>query len=53
MNYAVVGRLETAFDSRKCTPDGHQIGSIGEVIVAHTLNLTPYPNPSLDHDAAT
>jgi hypothetical protein len=30
--YRAVGELETAYPGRKFTPDGHLVGSIGEVI---------------------
>lgn len=37
--YRVVGELESKFD-RKFTPDGHLVGSLGEVIAAHRYGLT-------------
>ncbi len=37
--YKVVGELEGLFPSRHFTPDGHLLGSIGEVVAAHFYNL--------------
>ena len=37
--YKIVGRLEELFPGRPFTPDGHMVGSLGEVIVAHYYNL--------------
>ena len=36
---------------RKFTPDGHLVGSIGEVIAAEALGLTLYPVGREGHDA--
>jgi hypothetical protein len=36
---------------RKFTPDGHLVGSIGEVIAAEALNLTLYPGSHPGQDA--
>jgi hypothetical protein len=33
------------------TPDGHLVGSLGEVIAAHRYGLTLLPSSSPDHDA--
>ena len=49
--YGIVDRLETLFSSRKFTPDGHLVGSIGEVIAAHMFGLTLLPASYPDHDA--
>ena len=38
--YRAVQELEADYPGRKFTPDGHLVGSIGEVIAAETLNLT-------------
>ena len=35
--YDIVDRLEELFPGRKFTPDGHLVGSIGEVIAALLL----------------
>ena len=49
--YGVVDRLEALFPGRKFTPDGHLVGSIGEVIASHMFGLTLLPGSSPDHDA--
>jgi hypothetical protein len=36
---------------RKFTPDGHLVGSIGEVVAAEALGLTLYPGSHPGHDA--
>ncbi|MGA2404658.1 MAG: hypothetical protein ABSG91_23635 [Syntrophobacteraceae bacterium] len=51
--YAIVDELEASFDGRKFTPDGHLIGSIGEVIAAYMYGLSLLPSSSKDHDAET
>ena len=37
--YRVVDRLEQMFPDRRFTPDGHLVGSIGEVVAAHMFDL--------------
>lgn len=49
--YRAVAELEAAYPGRKFTPDGHLVGSIGEVIAASALNLTLYPPSHPVHDA--
>jgi hypothetical protein len=49
--YRAVGELERAYPGRKFTPDGHLVGSIGEVVAAEALNLTLYPGSHPGHDA--
>ncbi len=49
--YAIVDELEASFAGRKFTPDGHLIGSIGEVIAAYMYGLSLFPSLSKDHDA--
>jgi hypothetical protein len=46
-----VEHLERDYPGRKFTPDGHLVGSIGEVIAAEALGLTLYPNSRQGHDA--
>ncbi len=41
--YDIVDRLEELFPGRKFTPDGHLIGSIGEVIAANLYGLELLP----------
>lgn len=43
--------LEKLYPGRKFTPDGHLVGSIGEVIAAKALGLTLYKMGQPGHDA--
>ena len=38
--YRLVGHLEAAAPGRSFTPDGHMVGSIGEVLAAARYGLT-------------
>src|SRR5215470_9419458 len=49
--YRAVQELEAKYPGRKFTPDGHLVGSIGEVIAAEALNLTLYRGSHPGHDA--
>ncbi len=49
--YEAVAQLEAEFPGRKFTPDGHLVGSIGEVVAAKALGLTLYPASYFGHDA--
>jgi hypothetical protein len=49
--YRAVEELERCYPGRKFTPDGHLVGSIGEVVAAKALNLTLYPGSHPGHDA--
>jgi hypothetical protein len=49
--YSVVAALEEEFEGRKFTPDGHLVGSIGEVVAAYAFGLTLLPASSEGHDA--
>ena len=49
--YAIVEELERLFPGRRFTPDGHLVGSIGEVLAAHRYGLTLLPSSSEAHDA--
>ncbi len=49
--YGAVAELERTYQGRKFTPDGHLVGSIGEVIAAEALGLTLYPMGRPGHDA--
>ena len=51
--YCIVDRLEEIFLGRKFTPDGHLVGSIGEVIAADMFTLKLMPGSSPVHDAVT
>jgi hypothetical protein len=48
--YRAVQELER-LHPRKFTPDGHLVGSIGEVVAAEALYLTLYPMSRAGHDA--
>lgn len=49
--YHAVYALEHKYPGRKFTPDGHLVGSIGEVIAREALGLTLYPASHPGHDA--
>jgi len=49
--YSVVDRLEELFPGRKFTPDGHLVGSIGEVIAAYRFGLRLLEGSAPGHDA--
>ncbi|MGJ5813618.1 DUF6998 domain-containing protein [Paludibaculum fermentans] len=49
--YRAVADLEKQYAPRKFTPDGHLVGSIGEVVAAEALGLTLYPMSRAGHDA--
>ncbi|MGH6917737.1 MAG: DUF6998 domain-containing protein [Geminicoccaceae bacterium] len=49
--YKAVQQLQDAYPGRKFTPDGHLVGSIGEVVAAEALDLTLYPSSFPKHDA--
>jgi hypothetical protein len=49
--YRVVAALEEEFEDRKFTPDGHLVGSIGEVVAAYAFDLKLLPSSTEGHDA--
>lgn len=49
--YEAVAELERQYPGRKFTPDGHLVGSIGEVVAAEALALTLYGMSEPGHDA--
>jgi hypothetical protein len=49
--YALVDELESLFPGRKFTPDGHLVGSIGEVLVASAYGLELFSGSFECHDA--
>ena len=51
--YELVGRLEQLFPGRRFTPDGHLVGSIGEVLAAHRYGLTLLAASNKGYDAVT
>lgn len=51
--YELVAQLEALFPGRRFTPDGHLVGSIGEVVAAHRYGLELLPHSARGHDART
>jgi hypothetical protein len=49
--YRAVAELQRLYPDRKFTPDGHLVGSIGEVIAREHFGLTLYPPSKSGHDA--
>ena len=49
--YRIVGELERLFPGRRFTPDGHLVGSIGEVLAQHRYALELLPPSYETHDA--
>jgi hypothetical protein len=49
--YGLVGELEALFPGRAFTPDGHLVGSIGEVIAAYRYSLLLHTASRAGHDA--
>ncbi|WP_073079343.1 DUF6998 domain-containing protein [Sporobacter termitidis] len=49
--YSIVSELEMQFPERHFTPDGHLVGSIGEVLAASYYGLKLLPASSETHDA--
>ncbi len=49
--YRAVAVLREEFPERRFTPDGHLVGSIGEVIAAKALRLKLHRNSYPGHDA--
>lgn len=49
--YEAVAELEATYPGRKFTPDGHLVGSLGEVIAAEELGLTLHPASYAGYDA--
>ncbi len=53
--YGLVTEFETLFrhTNKKFTPDGHLVGSIGEVVAAYMYDLVLHTNSNRLHDAET
>jgi hypothetical protein len=51
--YELVSELEAAFPGRPFTPDGHLVGSLGEVLASHEYDLTLLSCSTECHDAQT
>ena len=51
--YEIVAKLENLWPNRCFTPDGHLVGSIGEVLAAYYYGLELLPQSSKVHDAVS
>jgi hypothetical protein len=51
MIYRATAELAALYPGRPFTPDGHLVGSIGEVLAAEALGLELYPPSQAIHDA--
>jgi hypothetical protein len=51
--YQLVSELEAAFPGRPFTPDGHLVGSLGEVLASHYYDLELLPCSTECDDART
>src|SRR5947207_12082975 len=51
--YSVVAELQSLYPGRPFTPDGHLVGSIGEVLAQSLYDLQLLPCSTADHDAVT
>ena len=51
--YEIVAKLENLWPNRRFTPDGHLVGSIGEVLAAYYYGLELLPQSSKVHDAVS
>ena len=49
--YEVVAKLETKYPGRHFTPDGHMVGSLGEVVAAERYGLELFEASHPVHDA--
>lgn len=49
--YEAVEELEKAYPGRPFTPDGHLVGSIGEVVARETFGFELYEPSHKGHDA--
>lgn len=49
--YQIVHELEARFPGRRFTPDGHLVGSLGEVLASYHYNLELLPGSTECHDA--
>lgn len=51
--HAITAELESLYPGRRFTPDGHLVGSLGEVTAADLFNITRRPASTTGHDAVT
>ncbi len=49
--YAVIAELNALYPGRHFTPDGHLVGSLGEVVAAERYGLKLHPASREGHDA--
>jgi hypothetical protein len=49
--YRAVAELERAYPGRHFTPDGHLVGSLGEVVAREALGIELLPASQKGHDA--
>ncbi len=49
--YGIVDQLQLLFPGRRFTPDGHLVGSIGEVLAVDAYGLELFPSSFERHDA--
>ncbi|GAL31213.1 hypothetical protein JCM19239_6598 [Vibrio variabilis] len=49
--YEIVNELEAMFPERHFTPDGHLVGSIGEVLAEYHYGLELFTASAETHDA--
>ena len=51
--YSTINELESLFEGRHFTPDGHMVGSIGECLVADAYDLKLMPASNKGYDAVS
>ncbi|HHU67778.1 hypothetical protein [Corynebacterium sp.] len=51
--HAITAELESLYPGRRFTPDGHLVGSLGEVTAADLFDITLRPASTTGHDAVT
>lgn len=51
--YEIVHELEQQFPGRRFTPDGHMVGSLGEVLAEYRYKLKLFRASTERHDAET
>lgn len=51
--YEIVDELESSFPGRKFTPDGHMVGSIGEVLASYYYGIILSPASTPVHDGVS
>lgn len=51
--YKIAQEIESAYPGRHFTPDGHMVGSMGEVVAAERYGLSLLPASAETHDAVS